>query len=104
MIKRKKVIGIILLITGSVTGIIIYNSRQSYSAHVFISGNGWGYNIQKGRKTIIHQPYIPCLAGNICFEDKAAAQKTGNMVVEKLKKNKSPRISKAELEGVCVTP
>jgi hypothetical protein len=100
MIRKKGIAAIVFLITASIAGILIYSNRQGYSAHVFISGNGWGYNIQKGRKTIIHQPYIPCIAGNVSFENKTTAQKTGDLVVEKLIKKQSPRISKVELEAV----
>jgi hypothetical protein len=100
MIRNKRIAAIILILTVFGAGIFLYNNRQNYSAHVFISGNGWGYNILKGKKTIIHQPFIPCLAGNLTFEDKTTAQRIGNLVVEKLKKKQSPRVSKVELEGV----
>lgn len=81
-------------------GLIIQNNRQRFFATVFPSGNGWGYNVMNGSKTIIHQPYIPCLEGNLPFEDKNTAQRTGNLVVEKLKNKQAPRISKAEIEAV----
>jgi hypothetical protein len=99
MTRKKTIIAVIFLLTVSVSGITICNNRKNYSAHVFISGNGWGYNILKGRKTIIHQPFIPCFAGNVTFEDKTEAQRIGNLVAEKLKKKQSPRISIFELEA-----
>jgi hypothetical protein len=100
MTKNIQIFGILLLLTAFGIGLIIQNSRQRFFATVFPSGNGWGYNVMNGSKTIIHQPFIPCLEGNSPFEDKNSAQKTGNLIVEKLKNKQSPRISKAELEAV----
>lgn len=100
---KKVVIAAISLLTVLGTGIVIDRSRQDYSAHVFISSNGWGYDIVKGRKTIIHQPFIPCFAGNVTFGDKMTAQRTGDLIVEKLKNKQSPRVSKLEIEAVLNT-
>ena len=100
MTRNIQIIGILLLLMGIGIGLIIHNNRQRFFATVFPSGNGWGYNVMKGSKTIIHQPYIPCLEGNLTFENKTTAQRTGNLIVEKLKNKQPPRISKAELEAV----
>jgi hypothetical protein len=100
MTRKLQIIAIVLLLLVTGTGIILHNSRQHFHASVFLSGNGWGYDILKGKRIIIHQPFIPCLQGNLTFEDKTTAQRTGNLIVEKLKNRQSPAISKSELEAV----
>jgi hypothetical protein len=103
MTRKIQIIAILLLLTVFGTMIILHNSRQRIYASVFLSGNGWGYDILKGKRIIIHQPIIPCLEGNLTFEDKTTAQRTGNLIVKKLKNKQSPRISKAEIEAVLNT-
>jgi hypothetical protein len=100
MIRKIQIFALLLLMSVIGTGIIVHKSRQRFFVTVFPSGNGWGYNVRNGRKTIIHQPYIPCLEGNSPFEDKNTAQRTGDLIVKKLKNKLSPRISKAEIEAV----
>lgn len=100
MIDKKRIILIFLLLTGLGIGLISFNRRHHYSVCVIRSGQGWGYNILKGRKIIIHQPYIPCFEGHITFEDKNAALRTGNLILEKLNNNQSPRININELKPI----
>jgi hypothetical protein len=99
-INKKQLILISLFLTVLGTGITIFSSRQQYSVTVIRCNQGWGYNILKGRSIIIHQPYIPCFEGNFTFEDKNTAQRTGNLVVEKIRHNQSPRISINELTPI----
>jgi len=72
----------------------------NYKAELYKSGNGWGYDILVNNKTFIHQPFIPALEGEVPFRDKESARKTAALVVEKLKKHKSPGITREEVNSI----
>jgi len=62
---------------------------------------GWGYDICKNEKVIIHQTNIPAINGNLAFKTKDNAQKTAELVVEKLKNNVfPPSLTKEEVEQI----
>ena len=62
---------------------------------------GWGYDICKDKKAIIHQPTIPAINGNVAFKTKENANKTAELVVEKLKNNVfPPSLTKEEVEQI----
>ncbi|MCX6232799.1 MAG: DUF4907 domain-containing protein [Bacteroidetes bacterium] len=62
---------------------------------------GWGYDILKDNKVIIHQPNIPAIEGNHLFRTDAEARKIAVLVVEKLKNNIfPPSLTKEEVEAV----
>ncbi len=66
-----------------------------------IDSSGWGYDVYNNEKLIIHQPNIPAVDGNITFKTKENAQKTAELVLEKLKKNIfPPSLTKEEVERV----
>ena len=61
----------------------------------------WGYDICKNEKVIIHQTNIPAINGNFAFKTKDNAQKTAELVVEKLKNNVfPPSLTKEEVEQI----
>ncbi|MGZ4035777.1 MAG: DUF4907 domain-containing protein [Bacteroidia bacterium] len=47
---------------------------------------GWGYDIYVDDHKAIHQPIIPGLPGNNPFKTEEQAKKTGEFVLEKMKK------------------
>lgn len=64
-----------------------------------VDETGWGYDIYKNNKLIIHQSNIPAIEGNITFKKEEDANCIAKIVVEKLKKNIfPPSITKEELE------
>jgi hypothetical protein len=102
---NKKILRGIFVFLMLVTVWIVINSRNHlYSVNVIRSHQGWGYNIQKGRRIIIHQPFMPAINGQIAFRTKNSAKKTGIMVVKKLRGNQSPVINKDELNSICKIP
>ena len=60
--------------------------------------NGWGYIIKWENKIIIKQTTIPTVPKHIGFKDSIDALKVGKFVLEKIKHNNSPTISKEDLK------
>lgn len=66
-------------------------------------GNGFGYDIFVNDKLYIHQPHIPAVAGNKSFASESDAQKAGEFVSEKIKRNiMPPGITIAELDSLGI--
>lgn len=84
------------------TGIIIFNinrfssSRQTRVETYQVDG-GWGYRIHFGDRTTIDQPFIPLLPGKTAFPSRRSAEKTGELVRERLEKGIVPVISFQDL-------
>ncbi|MFZ0280207.1 MAG: DUF4907 domain-containing protein [Bacteroidales bacterium] len=71
-----------------------------YKVKLFESDSGWGYDILVSRKPYIHQPYLPAVEGQVPFTDKNDARKAARLVIHKLRKHKSPAITKEEIESI----
>ena len=81
--------------------VIIYAKRgHSYEIDAFRSDHGWGYDILMNNKVYIHQPYMPAVEGQVPFNDKQSARKTARLVVNKIRKHKSPFVTKEELQTI----
>lgn len=63
---------------------------------------GYGYQINKNKKTLISQPYIPAIAGEQVFKDSLQARRTADLVVKKIGKSSFPRISVDELDSMKI--
>jgi hypothetical protein len=100
MINKKILAGIVLLLILVAVGIVINNRNHHYVVNLIESKQGWGYNILRGNKLIIHQPYMPAVSGQIPFGNKYSAKKTGHLVVKKLQNKLSPRIKIDELDSI----
>ena len=103
MIKKPK---LLIIITALIVLTVITLSHEintvvkpKYSLYLFQSKEGWGYNININNKPYIHQVYMPAIDGNYMFPDKYSAKKTGLLVIQKLKNNKPPFITKKELDS-----
>ena len=73
-------------------------AETEYTLETFQTGeNGWGYKICKDKKLIIKQDIIPAIENHVAFKSEADALKTGNLVIEKLKKNQLPTLSRSNL-------
>lgn len=59
--------------------------------------SGWGYIITKDEKVIIKQTIIPVISENKSFKTEEEALKVGNLVLQKLKNNLSPTVTKKDL-------
>ncbi len=92
--------GAVLLLYFSFPG----KSGEMYRVEVFEAGNGWGYRILKEDKTIIEQPCMPGIKGNIPFPDEVSARDIGELVLLKIKKNEDPSITPEELKKKLSIP
>jgi hypothetical protein len=100
MIIKKILAGIALLLIIVVAGISIYNRKYQFSVKVIKNEQGWGYDILQGKRLIIHQPYMPGISGQVAFENKNSARKTGQLVVKKIKNKKPPAVNIDELNSI----
>jgi len=87
--------------------IILYECSQPQSdiqVKTFqVDDKGWGYDIYMKNKLYIHQPHIPAVSGNNAFKNQADAEKTGNLVVNKIRNNiMPPSVTVKELDSLKV--
>ena len=52
--------------------------------------NSWGYDVYRNGKLTIHQPSIPAVAGNKGFVKRSDAERTAELVIEKMKAGMMP--------------
>ena len=100
MIDRKK--SIILALFTVILGVSITLAGRGhfYEVEPYINGDGWGYDILKKKKVHIHQPFMPAVEGEVPFPDRKSAKKTGRLVIKKIRKHKSPAITKEEIRSI----
>lgn len=79
------------------------NSRTAvYSVKTFETGNGWGYSVLLNNREIIHQDLIPAISSHTSFATKTDALKTADFVVEKLRGQKLPYLTKDDLKALKI--
>jgi len=59
--------------------------------------DGWGYTISINNKIVIKQTVIPTASNQISFKTQSDALKVGNLVLERIKQNLSPTVTKNDL-------
>ena len=74
------------------------DTKMVISLKTFKTDSGyWGYEILADKKVYIHQEIIPALDGNRPFPGKKDALKVGRAVMQKIKTQQSPTLSKEEV-------
>jgi hypothetical protein len=73
------------------------NKTESLKVQPLKTESGWGYIITKDEKIIIKQTFIPVISENKSFKTEDQALKVGSLVLQKLKDNLSPTITKKDL-------
>jgi len=73
------------------------NKTESLKVQPLKTESGWGYIITKDEKIIIKQTFIPVISENKSFKTENEALKVGNLVLQKLKDDLSPTITKKDL-------
>jgi hypothetical protein len=63
---------------------------------------GWGYELYKGEKIIIHQEIIPVIEGENPFLSRKDARKTGRLALQKIYKGKIPVITRQDLDSLKI--
>lgn len=86
-----------LLILFLVLSIVSCTKKEKFKTESFKTDSGWGYSISYKEKIIIKQSIIPVINDSKSFSTEQDALKTANLVVEKLKQNLSPTVTKNEL-------
>jgi hypothetical protein len=91
----------IIILIGSVYGYRIYRKSQGvYIETVKGTTGGWGYKIYVKGKLVVNQPRIPALSGNKPFPCEEAAQKTAELVVQKVGKGEIPSVTINEMNEI----
>lgn len=80
----------------------IVNAAPAIDAYAFKTADGWGYSILINGKLFIKQPYIPAIEGVKSFATQADAERTAQLIVEKLRANQRPVIQKEELQKLHI--
>lgn len=108
MKRNKKWIGIgliILLLGGGITYYQKMNLSGPYRLEVMQGegGTGFGYQIYKGKRVIIAQPFIPAIAGRKTFRTEQDARHVGDLVLQRIRTGQDFAVSKEDLKGLGIT-
>ena len=71
--------------------------KSLFSCRTFHNGKGWGYEILKHDKVVIHQDNIPVIQGNKPFPDRRSAKRTARLVLKKIKTKQKPYLTSEDL-------
>ena len=108
MKRNKKWIGIgliVLLLGGGITCYKKVNLSDPYHLEV-IQGEdsiGYGYQIYKGERVIIAQPFIPAVTGRKTFRTEQDSRHVGDLVLERIRTGQDFTVSKEDLKGLGIT-
>jgi hypothetical protein len=98
---NKKIFVVFALLLVIVIFTAIFTKRgHFYELDLFKSGQGWGYDVFKNNKLYIHQPYIPAVEGQVPFQNRKSARKTGQIVVKKIRNHESPALTRDEIKAI----
>ncbi|WP_367772122.1 DUF4907 domain-containing protein [Flavobacterium sp. WC2421] len=86
-----------ILLIFSFSLFISCNHTENLKVKSLKNDSGWGYIITKDEKIIIKQTVIPVISENKSFKTEEEALKVGNLVLQKLKDNLSPTVTKKDL-------
>ena len=73
---------------------------QHIESRIFKVKEGWGYDVLVNDTVIIHQESIPALQNKHGFDQKEQAEKTAQLVIQKLKSGNLPTLTKFDLEKI----
>ena len=84
-------------------GDISQREKGGYTVKTFKTETGWGYSVLLNTREIIHQDVIPAISSQVSFATKADALKTADFVVEKLRAQKLPYLTKDDLKTLEIS-
>jgi Domain of unknown function (DUF4907) len=90
-----------VVIAASIPFLYITEKRKKIDYKTFHTTAGWGYDILINKKIFIHQEYIPVIVEKKGFATEATVIKMAHAVIEKLKNNKLPTLTRPELDQIC---
>ena len=89
-----------VIISAAILIFTLVPSKPEYSYSVYQTNTGWGYDILKKNKIVIHQDFVPGLPAMQGFEKKEQAERTAEIVIDKLKAGGFPSVTSAELRDI----
>jgi len=94
-----------LVISAGIWIITLYKentkNKNHFTAKVFKGFNGWGYDILVNDSLLIHQEFVPVIAGKKGFSKKEQAVQTAQLIINKMKGNQHPAVTTFELQQIC---
>ncbi|MFA9391558.1 MAG: DUF4907 domain-containing protein [Prolixibacteraceae bacterium] len=117
MIDKKRIIVIGLILIATIITIVLYTKSPGSkeagtsaiqaghlaSLNVYEIEGGWAYEVKIDTSVMLFQEQIPGMPNNVKFSTKADALKCGKLVMQKLKKQQRPSISKTELDSLKIS-
>lgn len=104
MTKRTKLVGSILLLaiilTVSIFSYRVYRKNHGVYVETVKQGDGWGYKIYVKGKLVINQPMMPAIPSGKPFPCEKAAQKTAELVVQKVGRKQLPTVTTQEVNKI----
>ena len=91
-----------LLICGIIYSTYHLEERTTLRTEIFAVGKGFGYHIVHDNKVLITQVNIPAVQGSIPFTTKKDAEKTADLIINKILKAEDPKITIADLEAMKI--
>ena len=76
------------------------HNPQRIESRVFKVREGWGYDVLVNDTVVIHQEVVPVLQNHQGFLKKDQAEKTAQLVIQKLKSGSLPTLTKFDLEKI----
>ena len=76
------------------------HNPQHFESRIFKIANGWGYDIMVNDTILIHQESVPVMQAQHAFSRRDQAEKTAELVIQKLKTGQHPTLTKFDLEKI----
>jgi len=89
-----------VIISAAILILTFVHPKPEYTYSVIKTDAGWGYDILKKDKIVIHQSFVPGLPTMKGFEKKEQAERTAELVMDKLKSGGFPSVTSAELNEI----
>ncbi|MBL7742953.1 MAG: DUF4907 domain-containing protein [Chitinophagaceae bacterium] len=98
------VIAVAAVISAVTSFYIVKNNTKKgghiIKARVFPVLNGWGYDILVDDSLFIRQESVPVITGKNGFSKKEYAEKTAELIINKMKRGEHPVVTTFELEHI----
>src|SRR5690242_15969909 len=89
-----------VIISAAILILTLWHSKPEYAFSVYHTDAGWGYDILQKNKIVIHQDFIPGLPTMKGFAKKEQAERTAELVIDKLKAGGFPSVTSKELNEI----
>jgi len=105
MIRKDNVIVIFISLIASVVIFFVRFDKQkrkntSFEALIFKVPDGWGYDILVNDSLFIHQESVPATNGKKGFPKKELAERTAELIINKMKTGRPPTVTTFELDKI----